>query len=70
MAGEFILDVKYRHNSHVSFIDEDGNKAEGWIVSVGPVEPEPVYTVERSDGGGDEEVKQSVITLIFDPHEK
>jgi hypothetical protein len=70
IAGERILNVKFRHNSHVSFIDEDGEKAEGSIVSVGPIEPEPVYTVERSDGNGDEEVKESLIKLLYDPHEK
>lgn len=70
MSGELILGVKYRHNSQVSFTDEEGDKAEGWTVGVGPIEPEPIYTVERSDSGGDKEVKQSVITLLFDPHEK
>ncbi len=70
MAGELILGVKYRHNSQVRFTDEEGEKAEGWVVGVGPAEPEPIYTIERSDGGGDEEVKQSEITLIFDPHEQ
>jgi len=38
-------------------------------VSVGPIEPEPVYTVERCDGGGDEEVLESKLELILDPHE-
>jgi|GEM_PF-2594354 len=68
MAGELILGVKFHHNSHVSFIDEEGNKVDGWIVSVGQIEQEPIYTVERCDGCGEEEVKQSDITLLFDPH--
>ena len=70
LSGEKIFGVKFRHNSHVSFVDEHGNKAEGWIVSVGPIEPEPVYTVERSDGQGDEKVLENKIELLFDPHEK
>ena len=69
MAGEKIFNVKFRHNSQISFVDEAGEKAEGWIVGVGPVEPEPVYTVERSDGEGGEEVKESLIELLSDPHE-
>ena len=70
VAGEKILGVKFRHNSQVRFIDEDGNKAEGWIVAVGPIEPELIYTIERADGGGDEDVRESVVELLFDPHKK
>ena len=43
---------------------------DGWIVAVGPLEPEPIYTVERGDGGGDEEVPESKIELISDAHEQ
>jgi len=68
LSGERIFGVKFRHNSQVRFIDEDGNRAKGWIVAVGPIEPEPVYTVERADGEGDEEILESKIELIFDPH--
>ena len=70
MSGERIFGVRFRHNSHVRFSTEDGAAAEGWIVAVGPVEPEPIYTIERRDGGGDEEVPESKIELIFDPHEQ
>ena len=69
LAGEKILGIKFRHNSLVAFQVQDGIRLEGWIVSVGPIEPEPIYTVERSDGGGNEEVLQSRIELITDPHE-
>jgi len=69
VAGEKILGDKFRHNSHVSFTDESGQDAEGWIVGVGPIEPETVYTIERSDGLGDEEVRESVVKLLSDPHE-
>ncbi len=68
LAGENILGVRFRHNSRVSYTDESGKVAEGWIVGVGPVEPEPVYTIERSDGSGAEEVRESVVKLLFDPH--
>lgn len=70
ISGEKICGVKYRHNSHVSFQDTDGKSYEGWIVSVGPIEPEPIYTIERTDGSGNQEVKESIIELIYDPHEK
>jgi hypothetical protein len=69
LAGEKILGIKFRHNSHVAFVGADGIRCEGWIVSVGPIEPEPVYTVERCDGGGDKEVLESKLELILDPHE-
>jgi hypothetical protein len=69
LAGERILGIKFRHNSQVAFIGTDGIRCEGWIVGVGPVEPEPVYTIERCDGGGDEEVLESKLELIVDPHE-
>jgi hypothetical protein len=68
LAGEKIAGIKFRHNSHVRCEDADGT-FEGWIVSVGPFEPEPLYTIERSDGGGDEEVLESNVELIYDPHE-
>jgi hypothetical protein len=68
LAGEKILGIKFRHNSQVAFVGADG-RCEGWIVSVGPTEPEPVYTVERCDGSGDEEVLESKLELILDPHE-
>lgn len=70
LAGENVLGVKFRHNSHVRFVDADGKKAEGWIVSVGPIEPLPIYTIERSDGQGDEEVVETNVGLISDPHVK
>jgi hypothetical protein len=69
LVGEKILGIKFRHNSLVAFQEGD-IRVEGWIVGVGPIEPEPIYTVERCDGGGDEEVPQSRIELIADPHEK
>jgi hypothetical protein len=69
VAGERVLGVRFRHNSHVRFSSEDGTPVEGWIVAVGPIEPEPIYTVERSDGGGDEEVLESKIEVLFEPHE-
>ena len=68
LAGEKILGIKHQHNSHVAF-EEDGHRVEGWIVSVEPIKPEPIYTVERCDGGGDEEIVESRIELILDPHE-
>ena len=70
MAGERIFGIKFRHNSHVRFVNDDGAQAEGWIVGVGPIEPEPIYTIERSDGDADEEVPESKIELLFDPHER
>jgi hypothetical protein len=70
LAGERILGIKFRHNSYVAFRAKDGLRAEGWIVSVGPIEPEAIYTIERCDGGGDEEVAESKIELILDPHAK
>ena len=69
MSGERIFGVRFRHNSHVRFSTDDQTVTDGWIVAVGPVDPEPIYTVERGDGGGDEEVPESKIDLIFDPHE-
>ncbi len=69
LAGEKILGTKFRHNSRVAFVGGDGVRNEGWIVAVGPIEPEPVFTVERCDGGGDEEVLESKLELILDPHE-
>lgn len=69
LAGQKIFGIKFRHNSRVSFENHDGVPVEGWIVSVGPIQPEPIYTVERSDGRGDEEVIESRIKLLHDPHE-
>ncbi|MCR9055411.1 MAG: hypothetical protein NXI26_26455 [bacterium] len=69
LGGERILGVKYRHNSQVTFSDADGSRVLGWIVSVGPVEPHPIYTVERTDGQGDVEIAESELELVFDPHE-
>ena len=69
LAREKILGIRFRHNSHVAFVGADGSRCEGWIVSVGPFEPEPVYTVERCDGGGDEEVIESKLELILDSHD-
>ena len=66
LRGEQLSGVKYRHNSTVSFIDDDGNEIKGWIVSVGPIEPTPIYTVERSDGHGDEEIAEPILNLIHD----
>lgn len=68
LAGEKILGIKFRHNSHVAFVDSDDVRREGWIVSVGPIQPQPVYTIERCDGGGDDDVVESRIELILDPH--
>lgn len=48
--------IKFRHNSLVTFVGADGIGHEGWIVGVAPIEPEPVYTVERRDGEEDAEV--------------
>jgi hypothetical protein len=70
LSGERICGVKYRHNSHVSFRDTDGKSHEGWIVSVDPIAPEPIYAIEHIDGSGDQKVKESLIELIYDPHEK
>ena len=68
LAGQKILTIKFSYNSHVAFRSQDGLRLEGWIVSVGPLEPEPMYTVERCDGGGDEEVAESKLELVLDPH--
>ncbi len=70
LAGERINGVKFSHNSQVRILSSSGASAEGWVVAVGPFEPEPIYTVERSDGNGDEEVRESELELIFDPHEE
>ena len=69
LAGDKIFGVKFRHNSHASFSNENGENIEGWIVSVDRIEPVPAYTVERSDGQGDEEVLETNMELVFDPHE-
>ena len=46
------------------------SKRPRWRVRcVVPLQPEPVYTVECSDGSGDEQVPESKIELILDPHE-
>lgn len=67
LGGEKILGIKFRHNSLVEFeSSESGERLEGWIVAVGPVQPEPIYTVERCDGG-DEEVIESKLTLSLTP---
>ena len=62
--------MKYRHNSRVSFVDDNGAKVVGWIISVGPIEPIPVYTVECSNGQGDVQVLEDKIQLLSGPHEK
>ena len=69
LAGDRIHGIKFRHNSRVAFVGADGDRCEGWIVSVGPIDPEPVYTVECCDGNGDEDVLESKLELILDPHE-
>jgi hypothetical protein len=69
LAGEKIPGIKFRHNSHVAFLGADSARFEGWIVSVEPLQPEPLYTVECCDGSGDEDVPESKIVLILDPHE-
>jgi hypothetical protein len=69
LAGVRIFGIRFRHNSRVAFTGADGVRCEGWIVSVEPVEPEPIYTVELCNGGGDEEVLESKMELILDPHE-
>ena len=69
LAGEKIFGIKFRHNSLVAFVDADNVRSEGWIVAVGPIEPEPVYTIERRDRGPDEEVLESKLELLLDPHE-
>ena len=69
LAGEKILGIKFRHNSHVAFFCADGVRCEGWIVSVEPLQPEPIYTVECCDGSGDEEVPESKMELILDSNE-
>lgn len=70
LSGEKIAGIKYRHNSVISYVDDDGHKVEGWIVSVSPLEPIPIYTVERSDGQGDEEIPETSLKLVLDPHEE
>lgn len=69
LAGERILGIKFRHNSLVAFVGAAGTRCEGWIAGVGPIEPEPVYTIERCDSTGDEEILESKLELILDPHE-
>jgi hypothetical protein len=69
LTGERILGIKFRHNSLVAFIGASGDRCEGWVVSVGPIEPEPVYTVECRGARGNEEVLESKLTLILDSHE-
>jgi len=66
LSGEALPGVKYLHNSEVLFTGEDGTEVRGWIVAVGPIEPEPLYTVERVDGAGDEEVPESRLKLVGD----
>lgn len=67
LSGDALPGVKYLHNSEVLFTEEDGTEVRGWIVAVGPVEPEPIFTVERADGGGDEEILEGRLTLVGDP---
>ncbi|ALZ75289.1 hypothetical protein [Rheinheimera sp. F8] len=68
LNGELILGIKYRHNSQVSIIDEDGERVTGWIVGVDTHDSEPIYTIEISGGDPNYEVKQSEIVLLHDPH--
>ncbi len=68
ISGELIFDVKYHHNSQIEFTD-DGQIVEGWIVGVGPIEPEPIYTIQRADGGQDEEILESMIKVLNNHHE-
>ena len=70
LAGEKIPGIKFRHNSRVAFIGADDVRCEGWIVGVEPLQPEPIYTIECCDGSEDEEVAESKLELILDPHEK
>lgn len=69
LAGQKILGIKFRHNSLVAFVASDGIRSEGWIVGVGPIEPEPTYTIEHCDGSGDDEILESNLVLLLDPHE-
>lgn len=69
LGGEKILGIKFRYNSLVAFVNVDGIRSEGWIVGVGPIEPEAIYTIECCDGSADEEVLESKLHLICDPHE-
>ncbi|MCA9372451.1 hypothetical protein KC726_06260, partial [Candidatus Woesebacteria bacterium] len=66
LAGERINGVKFRHNSQVRILSASGASVEGWVVAVSHFEPEPIYTIERSDGNGDEEVRERELELIFD----
>jgi hypothetical protein len=68
LHGELILGIKYRHNSQVSILDEDGERVTGWIVGVDTRGAEPIYTIEISGGDPNFEVKQSKIVLLHDPH--
>ena len=57
-AGERIFGIKFRYNSRAAFFSADGVRCEGWIVSVEPLQPEPICNVEYCDGSGDEEVSE------------
>jgi hypothetical protein len=70
LAGERIPGIKFRHNSLVSFVGEDGVRYEGWIVAAALGEPDPIYTVERRDGAEDTEVREANCKLILDPHDQ
>jgi hypothetical protein len=68
MRGERTLGIKFRHNSKVAFEGANGCTIEGWIVAVIPFHPDPIYTIERSDGGQDMEISESKLRLLVDPH--
>ncbi len=68
VKGEKLPGIRFRHNSQVSFRDTAGKTVEGWIVGVDPGKSIPIYNIERCDHLPDEEVAESNLTLLFDPH--
>jgi len=69
LKGIKILGVKFSHNSHVSFFDFNEVKVNGWIVAVEQTNLGFLYTIEREDREPDEEVLESKLVLLSDPHE-
>ena len=64
LAGELLDPVKFPHNSIVEITRGEYQGQRGWLVSVTDVKADPLYTVELASGGGDIQVRQSMLRLV------
>ena len=53
LGGQKIAPLKFIHNSVVEAALPDGTVKIGWVVSANVNSPEPIYTIELTDGSGD-----------------